>query len=87
MARRLGATQEQIEALDRDDTPAFELAWRVAFDCAAQMTQNGGRIQPATYEQLRQSWSNAQIVEIISVIGVFNYFNRFANALEIPPTK
>ena len=87
MARRLGATQEQIDALARDDTAAFEPAWSVAFECAVQMTKDGGRIESATYDQLRQSWSSAQIVEMVSVIGVFNYFNRFANALEIPPTK
>lgn len=87
MARRLGATQEQIDALACDDTAAFEPAWRAAFESAVQMTKEGGHIDPTTYEQLRESWSSAQIVEIVSVIGVFNYFNRFANALEIPPTK
>lgn len=83
----MGGTQEQIDALGRDDTTGFEPSWRAAFDAAAQMTRNGGRIDQSTFERLRQSWSDPQIVEIVSVVGVFNYFNRFANALEIPPTK
>ena len=31
--------------------------------------------------------SEPQVVEITAVIGLFNYFNRFANALDIPPTR
>lgn len=87
MARRLGATQENIDALARADASAFEPAWGVAFEVADQMTKHGGHVEPDTYDRLRQHWSNPQVVEIVAVIGAFNYFNRIANALEIPPTR
>jgi alkylhydroperoxidase family enzyme len=51
------------------------------------MTTDGGRLGAETYTALAADWSPAQIVEIVAVIGLFNYFNRFANALQIPPTK
>lgn len=51
------------------------------------MTPTPGVVPPETYAALEQYWSPAQIVEITSVIAIFNFFNRFANALDIPPTK
>lgn len=83
----MGATDEQITALGRSDLGEFAPAWRAAFQVAEEMTRQGGRIAPETYARLAGSWTEAQVVEIVAVIGVFNYFNRFANALEIPPTK
>ena len=65
----------------------FDEPWRSAFRYADAMTPTPGVVPPETYGDLQQHWSPAQIVEITSVIGIFNLFNRFANALEIPPTK
>lgn len=65
----------------------FDDAWRSAFAYADAVTPTPGRVPPEIFAMLQQHWSPAQIVEITSVIGIFNFFNRFANALEIPPTK
>ena len=51
------------------------------------MTPTPGRVSPEIFATLERQWSPAQIVEITSVICLFNFFNRFANALEIPPTR
>lgn len=51
------------------------------------MTPSRGRPGDATFARLAGYWSQAQIVEIASVIALFNYFNRFAEALDIPPTR
>lgn len=51
------------------------------------LTPTPGLVPPSSYAALEQHWSAAQIVEITSVICIFNFFNRFANALDIPPTK
>lgn len=87
MARRLGATDEQIRSLGGGDVSSFEPAWRAPLRAAEEMTTGGGRLSEATYQALAAAWTEAQIVEIVAVIGLFNYFNRFANALQIPPTK
>lgn len=83
----MGASDDQIAALARGDFADFPPAWRAAFEAAEEMTRQGGRIAPETYARLGDGWTEPQVVEIVAVIGVFNYFNRFANALEIPPTK
>jgi len=87
LARRLGATDAQIQALAANDVSPFEPAWRAPLRAAAEMTTDGGRLGAETYTALAADWSPGQIVEIVAVIGLFNYFNRFANALQIPPTK
>jgi alkylhydroperoxidase family enzyme len=51
------------------------------------MTPTPGKVSARDYEALERHWSPAQIVEITSVICIFNFFNRFANALDIPPTR
>jgi len=65
----------------------FDDAWRSAFRYADAMTPTPGKVPPETYAALERHWSPAQIVEITSVIAIFAFFNRFANALDIPPTK
>lgn len=87
MARRLGATTEQIAQLARDDVTSFEASWAAALRVAESMTSRGGQVHPDAYADLETHWSAGQIVEIFAVIGLFNYFNRFAVALDIPPTK
>ena len=51
------------------------------------MTPSRGRPADATFSSLAGYFSEPQIVEIASVIALFNYFNRFAEALDIPPTR
>ena len=87
MARRLGATTEQVEALARGDLTSFDAAWAAAFEVADTMTRSGGAVPATLYSALEGHWSSAEIVEIIAVISLFNYFNRFAIGLDIPPTK
>ena len=87
MARRLGATDQQIVQLERGETTEFPIAWQEALGAAERLTRDGGRIAGESYAALATHWSPGQIIEIICVIALFNYFNRFANALDIPPTK
>ena len=51
------------------------------------MTPSRGRPREAAWRALAGHWSESQIVELVSVAALFNYFNRFAEALEIPPTR
>jgi alkylhydroperoxidase family enzyme len=87
LARRLGATDEQIGRLAHGDLVGMEESWAAACRVAESMTTRGGRISTAEYEALAAHWNQGEIVEIVAVVGLFNYFNRFANALDIPPTK
>ena len=69
------------------DYSTVEASWQSALRYADQMTPTASVPSDRTFADLRSHWDSAQIVEITAVIGLFNYFNRFANALEIPPTR
>ncbi len=86
MARRLGATDAQLDAVSRGDATAFEPSWAAALRMADVMTPTPGSVSDEVYAELARHWAAAQIVEIIAVICLFAYFNRFAHALAIPVT-
>ena len=51
------------------------------------MTPSRGRPSDTQWAALASHWTEPQVIEIVSVIALFNYFNRFAEALDIPPTR
>ncbi|MDQ3950424.1 MAG: hypothetical protein M3282_08755 [Gemmatimonadota bacterium] len=87
MARRLGASDEQLAALTTGDVSGFEPAWGAALTYAAHMTPTGATVSGDAYAALASHWEPAQIIEITAVAALFNYFNRFAIALEVPVTR
>jgi alkylhydroperoxidase family enzyme len=87
LARRLGGTDEQVAALARADYASFPPEWQAVFRYADALTPAAARVSDDTFAELAKHWSDSQVIEITAVITLFNYFNRFANALEVPPTK
>ena len=87
MARRLGATDEQIGALSSEGRGGFPPPWRTAVAYAEAMTPSRGAVGDDLFAELAAQWTPAQIVEITAVIAIFNYFNRFAEALHVPVTR
>ena len=87
MARRLGATEAQLSAVERGTFDEVEPAWQSALGLADAMTRAAGQVSDGQFQDLSAHWSEQQIVEIVAVICLFNYFNRFANALNIPVTR
>lgn len=83
----MGATQEMIDAANGANYDVLEPAWSAALLYADAMTPTGSTPDRDNFALLGKFWDAAQIVEITAVIGLFNYFNRFANALDIPPTR
>ena len=87
MARRLGGTDAQLDAVAQGRYEVFDEAWRAAMRYADMMTPTPGIVPDDVYAAVAQHWSPAQIVEITSVICMFAFFNRFAHALAIPVTR
>ena len=87
MARRLGATDAQLDAVARADYAPFEEPWRSALRYADAMTPTPGIVGDAVFADLASHWSPVQIVEITAVVCMYNFFNRFAHALEVPITR
>ncbi|MFN2400561.1 MAG: carboxymuconolactone decarboxylase family protein [Gemmatimonadaceae bacterium] len=87
MARRLGASDDQLMGVSRADYSDLEPAWRSALVFADAMTPTRGDVTSEIFDDLAAAWTQAQIIEIAAVVALFNYFNRFAVALRIPVTR
>ena len=86
MARRYGATEEELATLhDLDRCPVPE-SERAALRFAETMTREPRGLDASAIEALREHWSDDQIVELTCVVGLFNYLNRFAEAMGLQPT-
>lgn len=58
----------------------------MALHFAERMTKSAASVDAATFDALREHWTDDQIVEMACVIGLFNYLNRFAEAMGLWPT-
>lgn len=87
MARRLGTSDVELEALRRGEFGGFQPAWRAALGYADAATSAPPRVSADTFTELAVYWTEPQVVEITAVVALFNYFNRFALALDVPVTR
>ena len=89
LAKQFGVTEELLDALYHIDThrhlfTARELA---ALRFAEIMTTSARDVDEAMWDELQAHFDDGEIVEIATVIGLFNFFNRYADALQIRPSK
>src|SRR5205085_8311160 len=89
LAKQLGVTEELLDALYHIDThqhlfTARELA---ALRFAEIMTTSARDVDEALWDKLQAHFDDGELVEIATVIGLFNFFNRYADALQILPSK
>src|SRR5947208_15264843 len=87
LARRQGATETELKALETGELAAFPPRARVALEFAEAMTRDSTRVSDELFRRLREQFEEGEIVEIAAVAGLFSYFNRFNNALEMEPTR
>ena len=88
LARNLGWSDEQLAHLDqwpqRED---FTAAEKAALRLAEAVTVNPHSVTDEQFAELREFYTEGEVVELLCAIGLFNYFNRFNNALKMEPTK
>ncbi len=89
LARRHGATQEDLDALKSPDSweQHFKPPEAAALRLADAMTLGNGRIADPVWDAVAAYFDEGQLIELVGVIGLFNFFNRFNNALEIEITR
>ncbi len=83
----MGATDEELAALEKGKLGVFEARERAALEFADRLTLNSNRVSDEQFDLLRRYFDEGEIVEISAVAGLFNYFNRFNNALKVEPTR
>lgn len=88
LARNLGWSDEQLAGLaDWHNRSDFTAAEKAALRLAETVTRDAHAVTDEQFAELRDFYSEGEIVELLCAIGLFNYFNRFNNALNMEPTK
>lgn len=79
-------SEEQIQALGfYQRSPAFSPQEKATILYAERVTRGAAAIREGTLEELRQYYSDDQIVELTLTICVANFTNRFNDALQVDP--
>jgi len=87
LARRFGATEEELAGLENGDSNGFAPREQSALNFAEALTLDSNHVPDELFSRLRQHFTEGEIIEIAAVAGLFNYFNRFNNALQMEPTR
>ena len=87
MARRHGATEEELASLADADAGELPEADAAAIRFAEKVTVAHRDLSEADIRALLEYWRPEQIVELMCVIGEFNYLNRFSIAFGLWPTR
>jgi uncharacterized peroxidase-related enzyme len=86
ICKRLGWTDTQLEALKSAKASEFTAAEKAAIHLAETMTLDPHSYSEDDFQQLRNFYSEGEVVELMAAIGLFNYFNRFNDVLQMEPT-
>ena len=81
-AERYGAKDEQLENIWSYRThPAFSEAERAALDLAIAAAQVPNAVTDEVAENVRNYWTEGEIVEMMGVIALFGYLNRWNDSM------
>lgn len=87
ISKKLGWSEDQLLHLEdyskRDD---FTVAEKVALRLAELMTRNERPLTDEEWQEIRECYSEGEVIELMTAIGLFNYFNRFNNLLNMEAT-
>ena len=78
-----GFGEETLEKILEPEVPGFDEVDHLVRDYAVEVTNNWNRIRDRRFEELRQHFSEEQIVELTLRTALCGFFNRFNDALQI----
>jgi alkylhydroperoxidase family enzyme len=86
-ASQKGATDGQISATRSDfESGPFTAAEKLGFRAAERLHRSAAEIDDAFFAELKQHFTNPQIIELVATAAAFELFPRFVDALRIPLT-
>jgi AhpD family alkylhydroperoxidase len=86
-ARQKGASEEQIATMKHNfELGPFTPAEKLGFRCAERLHRSGRDLDDALFDELKNVYSPAQIVELTATAAAFEFFPRFVEGLRIPVT-
>lgn len=78
-----GLPPETVAGILEPDCPGLDEVDRLVRDYAVQVTEKPQTMRDAIFEQLKQHFSEEQIVELTLRTALCGFFNRFNDALQI----
>lgn len=86
-ARQKGASETQVAAACGDfEHGPFSAAEKIGFRATERLHRSAAEITDDFFAELRQNFSDPQIVELIATAAAFELFPRFVDGLRIPVT-
>ncbi len=86
-ARQKGATDDQIAAAKSNyESGPLTDAQKLGLRCADKMHSSARDLDDALFAELKQHFTDPQIVELIATAAAFELFPRFVDALRLPTT-
>ncbi|MEN9538819.1 MAG: hypothetical protein RLZZ126_1054 [Pseudomonadota bacterium] len=65
-------------------SPLFTLRERLALDFAVAASSQPNAVTDTQFADLRQHWSDSEIVEIMGVVAMFAFLNRWNDTMQTP---
>ena len=78
-----GLPPKTIAEILEPDCPGLDPVDRMVRDFAVQVTNDPGQIRDSTFDELKQHFSEEQLVELTLRTALCGFFNRFNDALQI----
>jgi alkylhydroperoxidase family enzyme len=86
-AKQKGASDAQIAAVQGDfETGPFTDSEKLGFRCAERLHRSAQELDDGFFAQLKNSYTDAQIVELVATAAAFELFPRLVDGLRIPIT-
>jgi alkylhydroperoxidase family enzyme len=81
--REDGGDERLMAVTSWRDSALFSEAERIALDYAERMTVTGQSVDDALFAQLKQHYTEAQIVELTAAVALENFRSKFNPPLRI----
>jgi uncharacterized peroxidase-related enzyme len=87
-ARQKGAPEEKLRTVTADfESGPYTDSEKIAFRCAAILHASPQGVDDAFFAELKQFYTEPQLVELFATIGAFEMFPRLIDGLRIPLTS
>jgi len=75
-----------VEALHDFERGPYTESEKLGLRAADRVHRSAHELDDDFYAQLKRSYSDAQIIELMATASAFDFFTRFVDALRIPTT-
>ncbi len=82
---RLGVDEAKLAAIwEYRTSPLYSEAERVALDFALAAASQPNAVTDELFDEMKQHWSEDQIVEIAACVSLFGFMNRWNDTMATP---